>query len=125
VPSVLEECPELQKRLGRYAQELALQSVQLAACNRLHEVDARLARWLLMSHDRVNTSTFRLTQESLASMLGTRRASVTTAAGILQRAGLITYKRGEIKILKRKELEDAACECYRKLNQQMKSWSKP
>ena len=122
---MLDRCPELQKRLNRYAQELALQSVQLAACNRLREVDARLARWLLISYDRVNASTFRLTQESLASMLGTRRASVTPAAGILQRAGLITYKRGEIKILERKELEDAGCECYRKLNQQMKSWSKP
>jgi CRP-like cAMP-binding protein len=122
VREVLESCPKLEKQLNRYSQEFALQATQLAACNRLHEVGARLARWLLMSQDRVGSSSFHLTQESLASMLGTRRASVTLAAGILQNKRLISYKRGHVKIEKRAELEDAACECYRALNQQIKSW---
>jgi CRP-like cAMP-binding protein len=122
IGAVLRECPELEKRLHRYSQELALQGIQLAACNRLHEVEARLARWLLMSQDRVGSSSFQLTQESLANMLGTRRASVTIAAGILQKAGLITYKRGHVKIQKRAALEGAACECYSALTQKLKSW---
>jgi CRP-like cAMP-binding protein len=119
---VLRSCPKLEKSLNRYSQELALQVTQVAACNRLHEVEERLARWLLMSQDRVGVSVFPLTQEFLAHMLGTRRASVTVAAGILQKAGLITYKRGQVKIEKRAELEDAACECYGQLTQQMKNW---
>jgi CRP-like cAMP-binding protein len=121
---LLLSSPGLEKRLQRYAQELALQGQQLAACNRLHEVEERLARWLLMSQDRVGSSSFELTQESLANMLGTRRASVTIAAGILQKAGLITYKRGEVNIEKRAELEEAACECYALLNQQLERWEK-
>lgn len=120
--NILRECPELEKHLHRYALELALQGAQLAACNRLHEVDERLARWLLMSQDRVASSDFLLTQESLSMMLGTRRASVTIAAGILQKAGLITYQRGHVKIEKRAGLEDAACECYSTLNRQLKNW---
>ena len=87
---VLRRCPILEKSLHRYSQEMALQATHIAACNRLHEVDERLARWLLMSQDRVGASTFTLTQQFLAHMLGTRRASVTVAAGILQKAGLIT-----------------------------------
>ena len=120
--NILRECPELGKRLQRYAMELALQGAQLAACNRLHEVDERLARWLLMSQDRVGGSDLMLTQESLAMMLGTRRASVTIAAGILQKAGFITYQRGRVKIKDRAGLQDAACECYRILNQHLKRW---
>jgi len=120
--NILRECPELEKHLHRYALELALQGAQLAACNRLHEVDERLARWLLMSQDRVASSDFLLTQESLSMMLGTRRASVTIAAGILQKAGLITYQRGHVRIEKRAALEEAACECYSTLNQQLKNW---
>jgi CRP-like cAMP-binding protein len=119
---MLPSCPKLEKSLNRYSQELALQVTQVAACNRLHEVEERLARWLLMSQDRVGVSSFPLTQEFLAHMLGTRRASVTVAAGILQKAGLITYKRGQVKIEKRADLEDAACECYNQLAQQMKNW---
>ena len=122
IEGLLRTSPELGKSLQRYAQELALQASQLAACNRLHEVEERLARWLLMSQDRVGASSFELTQESLASMLGTRRASVTIAAGILQKAGLINYKRGQVKIEKRAQLEDAACECYALLNQQLERW---
>jgi len=120
--NILRECPELEKHLHRYALELALQGAQLAACNRLHEVDERLARWLLMSQDRVGRSDLSLTQESLSMMLGTRRASVTIAAGILQKAGFITYQRGHVKIENRPALEAAACECYRILNQHLKRW---
>jgi CRP-like cAMP-binding protein len=119
---ILRECPELEKHLHRYALQLALQGAQLAACNRLHEVDERLARWLLMSQDRVGSPNLSLTQESLSMMLGTRRASVTIAAGILQKAGFITYRRGHVKINNRAGLEDAACECYRILNQHLKRW---
>ena len=122
IVNILRESPELDKRLHQYTLELALQGSQLAACNRLHEVDERLARWLLMSQDRVDGSNLMLTQESLAMMLGTRRASVTIAAGILQKAGLITYRRGDVKIEMRAELENAACECYRVINKRLKSW---
>jgi CRP-like cAMP-binding protein len=121
---ILRRCPKLEKGLNRYAQEMALQVTQVAACNRLHEVEERLARWLLMSQDRVGASEFLLTQKFLSHMLGTRRASVTVAAGILQKAGLITYQRGQVKINNRARLEDAACECYRQLNQQIKQWHK-
>ena len=122
IGNILRKCPELEKHLHRYASELALQGAQLAACNRLHEVDERLARWLLMSQDRVGTSHLSLTQESLSMMLGTRRASVTIAAGILQKAGFITYQRGHVRIRDRAGLEEAACECYRILNQHLKRW---
>jgi CRP-like cAMP-binding protein len=120
----LRNCPKLEKNLQRYSQELAIQAVQIAACNRLHEVEERLARWLLMSEDRVGASSFPLTQEFLSHMLGTRRASVTVAAGILQKAGLITYTRGQVNIENRSRLEEAACECYDVINRQMENWQK-
>jgi len=120
--NILRGCPELARLLHRYSLEFALQVTQVAACNRLHNVQERLARWLLMSQDRMGGSSFLLTQEFLSHMLGTRRASVTIAAGILQRAGLITYKRGLVKIQKRVALEETACECYHILTQQLKRW---
>ena len=120
--ALLPACPMLQKFLQRYSQELGVQATQVAACNRLHEVDERLARWLLMSQDRIGGETVPLTQEFLAHMLGTRRASVTLAAGMLQKAGLIKYTRGEVRIENRKELEDAACECYAAINRQSQNW---
>ncbi len=85
---------------------------QIAACNRLHEVEERLARWLLMVQDRLGEDKFMLTQEFLAEMIGARRTTVTLAAGSLQRSGLIEYSRGHIHILDREKLETAACECY-------------
>ena len=85
---------------------------QIAACNGLHEIEERLARWLLMVEDRVESSSFDLTQEFMASMLSTRRSSVTLAAGRLQQSGLIEYRRGHIRILNREGLQSAACECY-------------
>jgi CRP-like cAMP-binding protein len=120
--NILKKCPALAQALQRYAHELSVQAIQIAACNRLHEVDERLARWLLMSHDRVSATTFPLTQEFISHMLGTRRASVTVAAGILQKAGLITYTRGQVTIVDRAGLEAASCECYERMNQQIERW---
>ncbi|MHB8616523.1 MAG: Crp/Fnr family transcriptional regulator [Candidatus Acidiferrales bacterium] len=120
--AALRESPTLVTSLQRFSQELALQSEQVATCNRLHEVDERLTRWLLMSQDRLGGSQVPLTQNFLAYMLGTRRASVTVAAGILQKAGLISYWRGRVKIESRVGLEDAACECYDALTQQTERW---
>jgi CRP-like cAMP-binding protein len=93
-----------------------LQMVQVSQsvlCNRMHPVDARLARWLLTSADRMESETLHLTQEFLAQMLGTQRSTVTVAAGTMQRDGLIGYSRGKIHILERSKLEASACECYR------------
>jgi CRP-like cAMP-binding protein len=120
--SALRQCPVLERSLQQYSQEVAMQSAQVAACNRLHDVGQRLARWLLMSQDRVGGNTVGLTQEFLAHMLGTRRASVTVAAGILQRAGLIAYTRGEVRIENRSGLEAATCECYASINRQSNRW---
>jgi CRP-like cAMP-binding protein len=121
---VLRQCPKLQQELNRFAQTMAMQATQVAACNRLHEVEERLARWLLMSQDRLGGNRVPLTQEFLAHMLGTRRASVTVAAGILQRAGLIKYTRGEVDVVNRLELEDASCECYQSMVVQSGNWKK-
>jgi hypothetical protein len=95
-----------------FVQSQASLVAQLAACNRLHEVEERLARWLLMVHDRIGEDIIPLTQEFLAQMLGTRRSSVTIAASSLQRSGLIEYHRGQVRVLNRELLEEAACECY-------------
>jgi len=119
---ILQQCPELALHLLRYSQVMAMEVTQLAACNRLHEVDERLARWLLMSHDRIGTDALPLTQEFLAQMLGTRRSSVSVAASILQRAGLIKYARGHVTILNRPGLEEATCECYGVMRQQLENW---
>lgn len=97
----------------RYTRFEGLMAAQGVACNRLHGVDERCARWLLMTHDRVGADTFVLTQEFLAQMLGVRRASVTVAAGVLQSAGIIRYTRGKITVTDRPRLEAASCECYR------------
>jgi CRP-like cAMP-binding protein len=115
-------CPALATTLSRFAQEMSMQSAQIAACNRLHPVDQRLARWLLMSQDRMDGSLIPLTQEFLSHMLATRRASVTAAAGVLQKAGLITYSRGLVKVESRSKLEDACCECYAAMKRQTKKW---
>jgi CRP-like cAMP-binding protein len=120
--ALLPGCPQLERSLFRLSQEMATQAAQVAACNRLHEVDERLARWLLMCQDRLEGNRVPLTQEFLAHMLGTRRASVTVAAGMLQKAGLIKYTRGEVQIENRKELENAACECYATIVRQSQIW---
>ena len=120
--ATLPQSPELARQLQRYSQLFALQVTQIATCNRLHEVDERLARWLLMTQDRVGSDSLPLTQDFMAQMLGTRRSSVTVAAGTLQKAGLISYTRGSVTILDRPGLEEAACDCYGQLRQQIKDW---
>jgi len=120
--AALRDCSKLATSLNRYMQQLALQASQVAACNRLHEIEERLARWLVMSQDRLGGNMVPLTQEFLAHMLGTRRASVTIAAGVLQKAGLISYQRGALKIESRVKLEAAACECYQVIVKQTGRW---
>jgi CRP-like cAMP-binding protein len=105
--------PPLQRALFRYTHLLMAQVSQTAACNRFHVAEARLARWLLMTGDRLHADQFVLTQEFLSHMLGVRRVGVTKAAGDLERKGLIDYSRGHIHILDRVGLEAAACSCYR------------
>jgi hypothetical protein len=97
----------------RYAQALGGAIMQSTACNAVHSVEQRLARWLLMAHDRMGRNEFPLTQEFVAMMLGASRPSVTIVAGTLQKAGLITYHRGQLTIVDRDKLESASCECYR------------
>jgi CRP-like cAMP-binding protein len=103
----------LQRLLHRYLHSLLTQISQSAVCNRFHTADARLARWLLMTHDRVESDEFRLTQEFLSNMLGVRREAVSKAAGALQKRGFVNYSRGHITVLNRAGLEATACQCYR------------
>jgi CRP-like cAMP-binding protein len=119
---ILPKCPQLERRLQRYSMIFAMQSTQLAACNRLHEVDERLARWLLMSHDRIGGETMPLTQEFLGQMLGARRASVSVAASTLQKAGMITYTRGNVTLVDKVKLKETACDCYSIIQQQKNTW---
>jgi CRP-like cAMP-binding protein len=114
----LDEQPEFAGIVRRYTQGLFNQVSQTTACNHVHSVQARMCRWLLMTHDRVGADEFHLTQELLAQMLGVRRPSVTVAAGGLQRAGLIRYQRGRICIVDRAGLEAGACECYETVRQE-------
>src|SRR5258707_6147791 len=98
--------------IAHYAQALFGFVAQSTACNAVHSVEQRLARWLLMAQDRMGSDQFPLTQEFVAMMLGANRSTVTVVAGTLQKAGLITYRRGRVSILERDKLESASCECY-------------
>jgi CRP-like cAMP-binding protein len=111
--SALRFSPSLQRASNAYVHSLMGQIAQTAACNRFHVVGARLARWLLMTRDRVGSGEFRMTHEFLSSMLGVRREGVTVAASTFNRQHLIEYTRGKIKILDHPGLEAAACSCYR------------
>lgn len=108
----LSASTQLQSELNRYLYLLMSQLADSAACVRFHQISPRLARWLLMSQDRSQSNRFDVTQEFLAYMLGVRRVGITTAAGNLQRDGLISYSRGKLTVLNRKGLERAACGCY-------------
>jgi len=103
--------------LSRYAVVQGMQIAQTAACNRLHDVGERLARWLLMAADRAGSSSLSITHDFLATMLGTDRPSVSVAAKILQRKKIIEYRRGTLEILNRKKLAASACECYKVIRQ--------
>ena len=115
--SSLESLPQFALMLNRYGALQGMQVAQLAACNRLHEIEQRLARWMLMCQDRTESDMLPMTHEFFAQMLGAGRPSVTLAAGALQKAGIIRYTRGKVTILNRRALEDAACECYRVIQQ--------
>ena len=114
----LREHPELQRIVQCYIQGLISQISQSTGCNHLHTMQQRMCRWLLMTHDRVGADEFKLTQEFLAEMIGVRRPSATVTAGILQKAGVIRYQRGRIRILDRAGLEACSCECYETLRQE-------
>ncbi len=110
----------LQQLLQRYSHSVLTQISQSAVCNQFHSVDARLARWLLMTHDRMRNDEFRITQEFLSHMLGVRREGVSKAAGDLQKRGLIRYRRGNLKILNRAGLEATSCGCYEIIKEEYK-----
>jgi CRP-like cAMP-binding protein len=99
--------------MHRYIQAFLVQSAQTAACNRLHNIEERLARWLLSCRDRIQSDEMRLTHDFLGQMLGAPRTTVTLAAGLLHKAGFIDYSRGVVTMLDRAGLEGSACECYR------------
>lgn len=108
----LNTAPELRRRVDEFGVRLGLQVAQTAACNRLHDVEQRLSRWLLMAQDRVSSDALPITHDFLATMLGTDRPSVSLAAGLLQKRRIIEYARGSVRILSRSELEQTSCECY-------------
>ena len=108
----MEVSPKLSRLIYRYVLALFDQTAQHAACNRLHGLEERCARWLLMTHDRVVGDVLLLKQQFLAEMLGVHRPAVTLAAGALQKAGIIRYSRGKVTVLDRPALENASCECY-------------
>ena len=120
--AAFRELPTLEREAQRFAQLAAMQMAQIAACNRLHEVEERLARWLLMCHDRLGSNSLPLTEDFLAEMLGSRRASVSVAISALTKAGLIEHKRGKAIILDRQGLEKACCDCYEQLRWQTQEW---
>ena len=112
--------PTLQRLVLRHLQQLTIQTAQCGLCNRLHTVEQRLARWLLLMQDRVDSAELELTQEFIADMLGIRRSGVTVAAGTLRDMNIIEYRRGCITILDQQKLEDTACECYAEITRRSK-----
>jgi CRP-like cAMP-binding protein len=117
LPGLMKTCTTLQQVLSRSAVLLSMQMAQTAACNRLHSIEQRLARWLLVTQDRVDAGTIRITHDFLATMLGTDRPTVSLAAANLQKRRTLRYTRGSVHILNRKKLERFACECYGAIQQ--------
>ena len=109
---ILGSAPQLQRILSRHTGLQAMQIAQTAACNRLHEIQQRLARWLLMTQDRVNLGVLPITHDFIATMMGTDRSTVSLAAAVLQKKGIIEYVRGAVKVVNRRKLQNSACECY-------------
>jgi CRP-like cAMP-binding protein len=109
---VLRSAPQLQVMLNKHAGLQGMQVAQTAACNRLHDIEQRLSRWLLMTQDRVNSGTLPITHDFIATMMGTDRSTVSLAAAVLQKKGILEYVRGAVKIVNRRKLEKTACECY-------------
>src|ERR1700681_2957078 len=109
---ILRSAPKLQMILSRHAGLQGMQIAQTAACNRLHDIQQRLSRWLLMTQDRVGSACLPITHDFIATMMGTDRSTVSLVASVLQKEGIIDYVRGAVKILNRRKLEKSACECY-------------
>jgi CRP-like cAMP-binding protein len=110
---IFDTSEEVRERILETVQEQALTIGQISTCNRLHESQERLARWLLMARDRTQSDELNITQEFLAEMLGARRTTVTMVPGAMQRSGYIEYRRGKVRIIDQKKLEAAACDCYK------------
>jgi CRP-like cAMP-binding protein len=109
---ILRSAPQLQMILNRHTGLQGMQVAQTAACNRLHDIQQRLSRWLLMTQDRVGDGMLPITHDFIATMMGTDRATVSLAASVMQKDGIIDYMRGAVKIVNRRKLEKSACECY-------------
>lgn len=118
----VKRCSSLHEVLSCYTHTLVTQIAQTAVCNRFHPVEKRFARWLLLAHDCVEANEFNLTHEDISEMLGTARSGISGAAGQLKRKGLISYARGQLAILDRKKLEAAACECYRAVSEELRTF---
>jgi CRP-like cAMP-binding protein len=114
---ILRSAPKLQVILNRYTGLQGMQVAQTAACNRLHDIQERLSRWLLMTQDRVDSGVLPITHDFIATMMGTDRSTVSLAAAVMQKKGIIEYVRGAVKIVNRRKLEKSACECYRVIHQ--------
>jgi len=114
---ILRSAPQLQTILGRHTGLQGMQVAQTAACNRLHDIQQRLSRWLLMTQDRVGSGVLPITHDFIATMMGTDRSTVSVAASTLQKKGIIEYVRGAVNITNRRELEKSACECYAVIQQ--------
>jgi CRP-like cAMP-binding protein len=116
---ILPYAPVLEQLMARFAYLLSLQAAQVAGCNGSHEIGHRLARWILMIQDRVRLDSLPLTHDLLSEMVGSRRATVTVCAGVLQKDGIIKYTRGKVRVLKRDKLQENACECYEVVREQL------
>src|ERR1700730_8263302 len=114
---ILRSAPQLQTILSRHSGLQGMQVAQTAACNRLHDIQQRLARWLLMTQDRVNLGVLPITHDFIAPMMGTDRSTVSLAAAVLQKKGIIEYVRGAVKVVNRRKLQNSACECYAVIQQ--------